>query len=344
MNKAGMRVVRWAALATLTAALAACGGGGGDGSAEPLPAPRDDVRNGSYVLVAADAREYTLTLDFDDLSYRLVGTGVDQAGSFTASGDAFAFQPGNAIGATGVSTTRFFQFDDAVVGEVALPGGAVPFIAAREFQSTVAGAAGTYNFLGRTVDTGGAPVNTTIQQAEITSNGTLRICEDLTIYRIQDCPAGSVTTGTLTVSEGVFTATTPAGAFPFRVANIGGSKVFLRASASSTSTRRFIVGMPATDSFATGSFTGGTTEPAWSTFRFDAASFTSTGTLPNGVATNLAGNATPQATGNSLASLVRINTTVAGNFFAIRSPEIAMVLAARDNPVAPGYAAIGRRQ
>lgn len=344
MNKTAMRLARWIGGAVLTAVLAACGGGGGGGDASPLPAPVADARNGAYAMLAADAREYTLTLDFDAMTYVIVGTGVSQTGSFAASGDGFVFLPGNGIGTTGFNTTRFSLVDNGVVGEFALPSGALPFIAARSFQKSISGAVGTYNFLGRTVDTAGGVPNTTIQQGEITAGGTLRTCDDATIFEISACPAGSVTTGTLTVSGEVFTSTTPGGAFPFRIANIGGSKVFLRGSASSNTTRRFIVGMAATTSFGPASFVGGTSEPAWGTVTVGTNNFSSTGTSPSGVTTTMSGTVMPMGSGNSLGSLLLLGTTASGSFFATRSAEIGVVIAARGNAVAPGFIAIGKRQ
>lgn len=344
MERMTNRLARWMAFGGVALVLAACGGGGdGPGqSISPAPTPTDG-RNGSYVMVAADAREYTLALNFDAATYSVTGTNVNRTGTFTASGDTFLFNPGNGTGASGSSTLRFSYVENTVVGEFALPDGTVPFVAPRLFENTLAGAVGTYNFLGRVVDTAGGAPNTTIQQAEITADGRLRTCDDANVFEISACPAGSVTTGTLTLDGDVFTSTTPGGAFPFRIARVGAGKVFLRASPSTGTTRRFIVGTQATTGFTAGTFAGGTTEPAWGTVTISPSAFSSSGTSPAGVTTTRTGNAAA-AGGGTLASLLVVNTATAGSFFATRSAEIGVVVAARNSVQAPGFMAIGKRQ
>jgi hypothetical protein len=336
MKAVHQRVARWAGAACFVLALAACGGGGGGSSSPP-----GDARNGAYTMLAADARDYVLTLNFDVATYQVTGNGVDQSGRFTAAGEAFLFEPGNASGSSGSSTTRFAMVTDAVVGEFALPTGTVPFIAPRRFVTTVAGAAGTYDFLGRTVDTSGAPVDTTIQQAEITAGGELRICEDNVIFPIATCPLASVRTGSLTVDGNVFTAATTAGNVPFRVAQIGTDKLFVRASASVAPTRRFIVGTPAVTTFTGGTFLGGTTEPAWGTVTLSSTAFSSTGTTPSGATSTMTGTS---AAAGAIEGIRGITTASAGNYFAIRSSEIGVVLAARGNVVAPAFMGLGKKQ
>ena len=344
MKALHQRAARWAAAASFVLALAGCGGGGGGGAGDSagsggsFAGSEPDARNGSYTLIAADAREYTLILNFNARAYQLTGNGVDQAGTFTDEADAFHFQPGNASGASGSSTTRFTMATDAAIGELVLPAGTVPFIAARKFATALADATGTYDFLGRTVDTSGAAANTTIQQAEISAGGELRTCEDAAIHTIATCTL--VSTGALSVSGNVFTAATSAGNVPFRVALIGSDKVFLRASASSGTTRRFIVGTPATATFTGASFVGGTTEPAWGTVTLTATGFSSTGTAPNGTASTTTGTAASAG----IESIRLVTTASAGNFFATRSSELGVVVAGRDSVAAPGFMAIGKKQ
>lgn len=342
MKNTKYRVARWSGVVALAAAVAACGGGGGSSStAATAPAPAPDARNGTYTMVAADAQEYSLALDFDAKSYHVTGNGVDQAGSISEQSGTFFFSPGNATGATGASTTRFQVATDTIVGEYPLPSGALPFVAARKFATAVADAAGTYNFLGRTVDTAGGTPDTTIQQAQITADGHLNTCDDTTIYDMPNCPTGSVTPGTITVSGTLFTAQTASGKIPFHVALVGNDKVFLRASASSGTTRRYIVGVPAVTSFTGGAFAGGTTEPAWGTVTLTTTTFSSTGTSPAGTTTTMSG--TNYATGY-VPGIVGINTTSSGGFFAINGSELGVVVASRGSALAPGFMAIGRKQ
>lgn len=316
--------------------LVACGGGGGGSPAVPA-----DARNGSYTLLAADTREHALTLDFDAGTYTLVDSAGAQSGTFTASGEAFLLSPGNSVGAAGTSTTRFTVATDTIIGEATLSGSAVPFVAARKFVNTLAGAAGTYNFLGRTIDTAGGTPNTTIQQAKITADGQLLVCFDMVIFPIDSCPPASLSTATVTVSGDTFTAVAPDGTYNFRIAQVGADKVYLRATGSVGTTRRFIVGVPAAGTLTTGTFVGGSTVPAWGTVTLGGGTVTSTAVEPDGSSSTITGTATPVP---AMPNVVVITTATDGDFFATATSELGVLIAARDNPSAPGYMAVGKRR
>jgi hypothetical protein len=165
-------------------------------------------------------------------------------------------------------------------------------------------------------------------------------------------PRRLVQAGTLSVAGNLFTAQMPAGNVLFRVARIGGDKVFVRASPSAAGTRRFVIGMPATTGFATGSFAGGTTEPAWGTVSVASTttpgtlSFTVTGVSPAGVTTARTGTAKAvgAAGADTRASLLQANAGTAGNFFVTRSTEVGAVVASQGSTTARGFIAIGKSQ
>lgn len=339
MTAVKSRATRWGAIVGLALLVTACGGGGG-GSETVVAPPPPDARNGTYTMVAADAHEYSLALDFDARTYHVTGNGVDTAGAIEAQGADWLFRPGNASGASGVSTTRFQVATDTIVGEYPLAAGTVPFVAPRKFLTTVADVVGTYNFLGRTVDTAGAAPDTTIQQAQITSDAHLVTCDDAAINDMASCT--TKTSGALTVSGDVFTAAIPAGNVVFRVAQVGSDKVFLRASASNGTTRRYIVGTPATATFTGDTFAGGTTEPAWGTVTVTATTFASSGTSPAGTTSTRSGSAV--AVSATIPGIRAIDAGTAGRFFAIRSSELGVVVAAQGNATALGFEAIGRKQ
>lgn len=342
MEVISTRGARQAAILAIALFVAACGGGGSSGpTAVTAAAPPADARNGSYTMVAADGYEYALALDFDAKTYHVTGNGVDQAGSIGEQSGTFFFSPGNATGPTGASTTRFQVATDTIVGEYPLPGGIVPFVAPRKFATAVADAAGTYNLLGRTVDTAGGAPDTTIQQAQITADGHLNTCDSSTIFDMPNCPATSVGTGTITVAGDLFTSQTANGKIPFHVALVGNDKVFLRASPSTGTTRRYIVGVPAVASFTDGVFAGGTTEPAWGTVTLTTTTFSRTGTSPAGITTTQSG--TSAAIG-FVPGILGITTNSSGSFFAARTSELGIVVAAWANPFAPGFVAIGVKQ
>lgn len=337
MNGSGVLWLRWMGACALLLALAACGGGGGDA---PAPAPLPDARNGDYTVVAANAREYVLTLDFDARSWRMRGNGLDQSGTIGSDAGGFIFQP--AALAPVFNTARFFQAGDTVTGGFRFPEGVLPFVAPRQFVTSVAEGAGVYNFLTRTVDTA-APANNAIFQGELTAGGMLRTCSDALIDAIAACPEASVSTGTVTVAGNVFTSTTPQGAFPFRIARIGADKVFLRASISVGTSRRFWVGVPATTAFAAGTFTGANTDGNWSSAAISSSAHVATITTPAGTSLSRSGDA--QGVGNGpLGGLLVLRTASSGSYFAVRSGELAVIVSARDSAAAPGFVEIGKRQ
>jgi len=347
MNEHGSRMARRVAMACAAGALVACGGGGGSGgesaSRFPTPAP-PDTRNGTYTMVAADAREYALVLDFNANTYRVSGNGLDQSGAIQANGSAFNFLPGNAAGATGVPTTRFSYAADSVVGEYAVAAGALPFIASRTFATSLPTTTMTFTMLGRTVDTTTGVSDTTIQQGQVTSDARILTCDDINIHEITACPSGSTTTGTLTISGDVITAATSAGNVLYRIATVGTDRVLLRASQSLGTTRRFVIGLPSSTTFNGGTFVGGTTEPAWGSAAVSSTAFSTTGTSPTGVTTTRSGTATAVNATNSLGNLLRLDGGAAGSYFSTSGAQLGVIVAARGSSVAPGFMAIGVRQ
>jgi hypothetical protein len=342
-NMAGIRFWRRIGACVVLLALAACGDNVMKDST-PDPTSAGDPRNGEYIALAANARDYVLTLDFVARTYRISGNGLEQSGAIGGTGgdvSGFFFVPAGGA-ATVVNTARFFQLDDTVVGGFRFPEGVLPFVAPRSFVSKLSDAAGVYNVLTRGVDTAAAASNT-IFQAELTSTGLLRTCNDLQILSIAACPATSVTTGTVTIAGNVFTSTTPTGAFPFRIARIGADKVLLRASPSSTTARRFWVGVPATAAFASGSFAAVDTDGNFSSLTLSATAHGATVSTPSGTSFARSGGAQPVGPGG-LASLLALTTASSGSFFALRSADLALVVSTLGSTAAPGFMAIGKRQ
>ncbi|MDB5946377.1 MAG: hypothetical protein JWQ33_1403 [Ramlibacter sp.] len=342
MRTSGFCLLRRIGAVAVLLALAACGGGGSDGipPAPPSAPPPADARNGDYTVVAANAREYLLALDFDARTWRMSGNGLDQSGAIVSDAGGFVFQPAGLPAV--FNTARFVQANDTVTGGFRFPEGVLPFVAPRLFVSSVAEGAGVYNFLTRTVDTA-APASNAIFQGELTTGGKLRTCADFLIQAIAECPEASVSTGTVTVAGNVFTSTTPTGAFPFRIARVGTDKVFLRASVSVGTSRRFWVGVPATTAFAAGSFSGANTDGNWSSSALNSSAHLPSITTPAGTSLSRSGGAL--AVGNGpLAGLLALSTQDSGSYFAARSADLAVIVSGRDSTAAAGFVEIGRRQ
>jgi len=328
--------------------LAACGGGGGSqtitqeaqssaAAPAPAPAPSPDARNGDYTLYASNARQYALTLDFDASAYRIVGNGLDETGAITAIGASFALTPPGA--SPPVNNARFNVVDTAVVGAFRFGGVVTPFIASRTFVATIAEAAGEYKFLSTTVDPA-APSNNIIQTGEIVAPNTIRVCNDAVVATMAACPAASVATGTVSVTGADFRADFgTSGGYPFRVARIDGERVFLRASTSTGTSRRFLVGIDVNTGYADVTFAGINSEGQSTITRIDGTSLTSTLRSEADVQTTRTGN---RIGAGAVPGLASIGTVADGFFFSMRTASLAFLFAARDNPTHPGYVEVGK--
>lgn len=338
---------RWARVLLVLPVLlvvAACGGRAEvDGT--DLPG-QGDGRNGDYAAYAANGQEYVLNLDFDKKIYRMSREGFSDTGAIGSGTTGSFFAPTGSVAPAGTSA-RFVQSNEAVIGGFPFPGGVLPFVAPRAFHKTLADGAGVYNFVTRTVDTpaspGSATANTATFQGQLGTDGKLHTCSDLAIFAIADCPTASVVTGTVTIAGDVFASSTPTGAFPFRIARIGADKVFLRASQSSGTSRRFWIGMPATSTFAAGNFAGANTDGNWSVLNLSPPTHSATLTAPAGSTVTRSGTAHAVGTG-TLGSLLTLTTASSGSYFAVRSAELAAVVSTLGSTAAPGYLEIGKRQ
>jgi hypothetical protein len=335
MKRSNARVAGWVALAFATLLLAACGGGGGGGGASAPAAA--DARNGDYTMFAADAQEYTLSLDFDARTWRVAGNGVTDSGGFSVD-------TGGSGGTGGTLPDHYWVEDDAAFGTHRVGQAVLPFIAARSFVTTVADASGFYELLGRTVDTAGGTPNTTMQEAFISSDGRMFTCADDAVRVLANCPVSSTITGTLTVTGTQFRSDTPNGTILFRVARIGPDKVLLRAGTSAASKRQLWIGVLASTTFFAGNFTGGDTagDSDMVSITTVPSSVAGTRTMPSGVATTFTGTVDP--TPNLGGTIVMLTASDGGDYFALRGKDFGAMVSARDSTVAPGWLAIGHEQ
>ena len=334
--------LRWFAALACAAALAACGGGGAGGAGgagdSTLAAGRStaDSRNGDYVMYAGDAREYTLSLDFDARTYRVRGNGQDLSGTIaeTATPGRFGFDRTSGIPAT-PNAPRLNWFQDTVVGGFHLPSGTVPFIAARSFVTTLADAAGSYNVLVATRDTAGPP-NNTVFSAELLASGRLRTCTDF-IIRISRC--ASVAMANITIDGNLFTADTGTGSYSFRIARVGSERIYLRAGASGASARRLEVGIPE-GSFADGNFNGANSRGDGTSAVIDGATYRA---LWHDGTNKLEFDGTIATLGAAgPVGMAGIITADQGRFFAIRNSELIVLMAGPNNASVPGYVEFGK--
>src|SRR5262249_33655854 len=109
-----------------------------------------DLRNGDYVVFGSNGRQYSLSLDFNRMTYEMTGQQVERSGAFTRDPDG--------IGYVFEGTARFRTAQDLVVGGFDFnlsdsthdyDHGVRPFVAARKFVTDAASLAGqSYNQMG----------------------------------------------------------------------------------------------------------------------------------------------------------------------------------------------------
>jgi hypothetical protein len=299
--------------------------------------------SGVYTAYATHGERYTLTLDAGQGTYEfrgLVSTGYTASGRFTAGAQARSY----LFTGSGVANKGFRSVNGLVVGSFDFGPGTVPFVAARNFATSAAEAAGVYNNLGVTAFTDGTR-DSAIYSSRIDADGTLHICNHGTVYAIGLCPFEAVQTYTLTVSGTQFTATPASsnitgGLFTFRVALAGGERTYLMTGLNTTSgTRFFRIGVPESGDFPAGSALGGTTLGEWGTANFTGTSYASSGIGASGQPVSLTGSlGTPGLVGPTGLRIFQSG----GSGFAIQNTAVAVLVGARSGTGA-GYMQVGAK-
>jgi len=200
-----------------------------------------DGRGGAYQLYATDAKIYTLTVDFDGLTYAVVGNGVDKSGALTTSdGVTYQVSASQDIRASSAAT-------DLLVGALDFGAGPKAFIAARSFatSSDDAGSA-PFTVFGIATSAGGVATST-FESQSIGADGTLSNCTSTAqIFRVGACPGSSLASYALTFSGADITGTDAVDndTIHFRVAKSGTTRLVLRAETDpACDCSRFAVGV-----------------------------------------------------------------------------------------------------
>jgi len=229
-----------------------------------------DVRNGDYTVFASNGRPYTLSLDFNAMTYQMVGSQMNAVGTITRDADGVGY----VFGFTG--TARFRTAADLVVGGFDFnltdsnhpyDHGVRPFVAARVFSTDTAALAGrSFNLLGVNLRR-----NDSLESVVLPSTfgaSTLQSCTAPVPVRVDQCPGEYLATYALTAVgsdiKGVEASTSEE--IHFRLAQSGSSLILLRAEdAADASGRHFRVGLAETTGLAGGSFATSSTRAAWGT-------------------------------------------------------------------------------
>jgi hypothetical protein len=257
-----------------------------------------DARNGRYKVYATNGSRQTLALNLDSKRYEMTdGAGTTDAGSFAEDpAEAGSFVFGSSRITSSTNTARFRLAKDTVVGAFPFAVAQVtpasygvrPFVASRALTKTQADLDGTYNRLGINVTATAA--DSTITQFQITNGGTtLYLCNDNTIYRIDNCPAASVRTYSVTAGATVDTwqitnVANPLDNGGFAMARIGDDNVYLSAGylPSAPTTSVFRIGLPERVTWPATASRGGATNGSWGVVAVGTSSYARTQVLPNG--------------------------------------------------------------
>jgi hypothetical protein len=314
-----------------------------------------DARNGRYKVYATNGTRQTLALNLDSKRYEMTDeAGTVASGSFAedaAEAGSFVFDSSRIT--SPVNTARFRLATDTVVGSfpfavaqvTPVSYGVRPFVASRALVRTQADLAGTYNRLGinLTATTG----DSSITQVQIANGGaTLYLCNDNGIYRIDNCPAASLRTYTVSAGPTVDTwhivsVTNPSDNGNFGIARIGGENVYLGAGVSSSTPTisQFRIGLPERSTWPTIAARGGATNGSWGGTSIDAVNYARAQVLPDGT------TATLSATLGSMGTIGPLNmraATFGGTafHFASQSSKLFAMVGSR-NPATAGALEIG---
>lgn len=348
----------WVA-AALMAGLAGCGGGGGGGAVAPVAGggvkATPDARNGDFKFFATNGSRQSLTIDFDQLTYTLTdNAGGSNSGTLVKpSAPTGRYGVSNARITTQANTSGLFAFNDTVVGVIplAVPNSnpvsyaAYPFIASRALVTTQANLDGVYNRF--RVDSTTSGRDSFIGQVRISGGGTSMMqCLDSGVYRVEKCPAASVSVNTITADAetGMWGLTGSDGTFygRFAIARVEGENVYLSAGSSPTSgtgTVIFSIGFPEASSWSAFNGVGGSTGGTMDSVVASATSFSITSTAPE-TGTQTSANFTLHAMGAD-GPLGMRSSDGPGGYFFMRMGKLEAMVGARSNANTAGFLHLG---
>lgn len=314
-----------------------------------------DARNGRYKVYAANGSRQTLALNLDSKRYEMTDeAGTVALGSFAedaAEAGTFVFESPRIN--SPVNTARFRLATDTVVGSFPFalaqvtPAsyGVRPFVASRALVKAQAGLDGVYNRLG--INLTATTRDSSITQIQVANGGTtLYLCNDSGIYRIDNCPAASVRTYTVSAGPTVDTwhivnVSNPSDSGNFGIARVGGENIYLSAGAlpATPTTSVFRIGLPERATWPAVTAPSGASNGSWGRTSIDASSYARTQVLPDGT------SATLNASLSSMGTIGPLNMRTASFggtslHFASQSAKLFAMVGSR-NPATAGALEIG---
>jgi hypothetical protein len=218
-----------------------------------------DANNGSYSVFGANGLAYSLSIDFDAGTYTMAGNGTSVPHPFAldaASGDYVA------SGYTGAGSVRFRVAQDLIVGGHDFTTGVVqPYVAARNFVTSLSQAGGPYDLATRTVS--GTSAVTQVGTALI-QDGALAICQSTTgVATVNNCSGTKTTYNVTGPTNNLFMGTNPVDntVYTFALANSGNVQLLLSATGG-----QFRLGLPDSSALSIGgTLHGSSTTGDWLT-------------------------------------------------------------------------------
>ncbi len=306
-----------------------------------------DLRNGDYEVYASNGRPYTLTLDFNAMSYAMAGAQMSATGTITRDADGIGYVFGTG------GTARFRMGQDLVVGGFdfnlsdsthVYDHGVRPFVAARRFSTDLAALAGTsYNLLGLNLRR-----NDKMESVVLPSrfgNGVLQSCRAPVPVRVDQCPDQYLWTYALSVVgsdiKGIDSAHDDL--IRFRLAQAGSALILLRAEDAADATgRHFRVGVAETAGLAGGVFGTSSTRTAWGATTVSDTAYAFAGTATDGSTIDETASLTP-LTAVAPTGLRRGNRSTDGAAIFVAQNDPLVLMLGEAGTLAQGTMDIGLR-
>lgn len=312
-----------------------------------------DARNGSYKVFATNGTQQTLTLNVDTKTYEMRESATEaESGSISEDASATGtYVFGSSRITTAANTARFRFAQDTVVGafpftvtQAATASYAVqPFVASRALETSATALDGVYNRFG--IDVAPTSASSTISQFQIAGNGTTLVrCADNIIYRIDQCPAPSLQTWT--VSQGSSAETwvmtevaNPSNYSTFGVARLGGEKIFLIAGKliGNPMASVFRIGVTERNAWPTGSGYGSSTSGAWGSVNVQATTSTRAALAIDGTTSTAQNTFGPMNALGPLGMREITNGAGAGNYYFAMQGAKLFAIVGENNPSTAGY-------
>jgi len=233
-----------------------------------------DAYSGAYRLYAADGEVLAANVDFMASRLSLEGGTVDRSLPFFREDPLFQYDLYKEGTEPRELLSPFLTPTDLMAGTLDLGFGVQPFVAARDFVTTLAELDGqSFVITSRDAATGGAA--TTQAWAARFEGATLVACRTAAPLSVENCPAPAQTRYALAAgADGAFTRTDPSTGetVAFRVARSGDARIYLAADAPAGH-QRFEVGLQPKTELDRHVFYGGDTTGRWGTLNLATNSY-----------------------------------------------------------------------